>query len=68
METKIEMRVLTVISGLLIAASTIQMATAAARNAQKGSALACFRNSAPSRCFRFGGLDFNSAIGLFKLQ
>jgi hypothetical protein len=37
METKIGMRVLTVIGGLLIAALTIQMATAAARNARKAA-------------------------------
>jgi hypothetical protein len=37
METKIGKRVLTVIGGLLIAALTIQMATAAARNARKAA-------------------------------
>jgi hypothetical protein len=37
METKIRKRVLTVIGGLLIAALTIQMATAAARNARKAA-------------------------------
>jgi len=37
MDTKIGKRVLTVIGGLLIAALTIQMATAAARNARKAA-------------------------------
>ena len=57
METKIRKRVLTVIGGLLIAALTIQMATAAARNARKAA-----RAPVVAQHFRhaFGSVDWTS--------